>query len=72
MLSINVFFIFSSILSSLVKSSSILGYGQFIGSVVPIAMDKVVKKIVSGSLQLNVYVATQTTKELVLKVFSIS
>lgn len=39
---------------------------------VPIAMDRAVKEIVSGIVQRSVSIATQTTKELVLKVFSIN
>lgn len=36
--------------------------------VVPIAMDRAIKEIVSGIVQRSVSIATQTTKELVLKV----
>ncbi|KAL7203784.1 hypothetical protein ACSBR2_016943 [Camellia fascicularis] len=36
-------------------------------SVVPIAMDRAIKEIVSGIVQRSVSIATQTTKELVLK-----
>lgn len=35
---------------------------------VPIAMDRAIKEIVSGIVQRSVSIATQTTKELVLKV----
>lgn len=38
-------------------------------SVVPIAMDRAIKEIVTGIVQRSVSIATQTTKELVLKVF---
>ncbi|KAL7238559.1 hypothetical protein ACSBR2_004616 [Camellia fascicularis] len=37
-------------------------------SVVPISMDRAIKEIVSGIVQRSVSIATQTTKELVLKV----
>lgn len=37
-------------------------------SVLPIAMDRAVKEIVSSIVQRSVSIATQTTKELVLKV----
>ena len=35
---------------------------------VPMAMDRAIKEIVSGIVQRSVSIATQTTKELVLKV----
>ena len=38
-------------------------------SVLPIAMDRAIKEIVSNIKQRSVSIATQTTKELVLKVF---
>ena len=40
-------------------------------SVLPIAMDRAVKEIVSRIVQRSVSIATQTTKELVLKVYFI-
>lgn len=38
-------------------------------SVLPIAMDRAIKEIVPSIRQRSVTIATQTTKELVLKVF---
>lgn len=43
-------------------------YGILIYRVVPHAMDRAIKEIVSGIVQRSVSIATQTTKELVLKV----
>lgn len=40
-------------------------------SVLPIAMDRAIKEIVSGIVQRSVTIATHTTKELVMKVCSI-
>lgn len=37
--------------------------------VVPVAMDRAIKEIVTAIVQRSVTIATQTTKELVLKVF---
>ncbi|GFS35543.1 transcription regulator [Actinidia rufa] len=44
-----------------------LGLYLHFQSVVPIAMDRAIKEIVSGIVQRSVSIATQTTKELVLK-----
>lgn len=44
-----------------------LGFGV-LSRIVPMAMDRAIKEIVSGIVQRSVSIATQTTKELVLKV----
>lgn len=46
---------------------SALGLHMHFQRVVPIAMDRAIKEIVSGIVQRSVSIATQTTKELVLK-----
>lgn len=42
---------------------------NFFYRAVPIAMDRAIKEIVSSIVQRSVSIATQTTKELVLKVY---
>lgn len=60
------------ILLLLVEKSAYYFYDKLISfihyRVVPIAMDRAIKEIVSGIVQRSVSIATQTTKELVLKV----
>jgi hypothetical protein len=60
------------ILLQLVKFIVLYFYDKFISLMhyraVPIAMDRAIKEIVSGIVQRSVSIATQTTKELVLKV----
>ncbi|KAF8103354.1 hypothetical protein N665_0188s0292 [Sinapis alba] len=50
-----------------VINQKLSGFGMHFQRVVPLAMDRAIKEIVSGIVQRSVCIACQTTKELVLK-----
>lgn len=62
------FYYILCLLCSLVCTSMIHSIPFMYCRVVPIVMDRAIKEIVSGIVQRSVSIATQTTKELVLKV----